>query len=350
MNAFGFTRRSSACMIPASSAGVSGRQGRVGSYGEEANFGATVSHRWRRAKLMSSIGAPTGNTPTPARLTAWTSFCQLTYSRALSATPHFGSEDHAGQYDARQRRIHLRPALNAGSARSACQRVIRQPHKLFAVARGSDLAKNRRGYHSISAATDSWSEGQSLLLAGLNGYSARASVAYRLTPRQTISASYNNTYFDYQRAFGDSRLQIAALGYSIGFTRQWDLEHAGRRRPRGYARPDRGSARSSDRRADRPKLRDGDIRTRVYLPVAEARLVRRFKSRSLTFDYAKGVTPGNGYYLTSRQTSAAVALFLHAGEELGAARATRLTMSSPRWDRLSASTRICREAFRCSTS
>ncbi len=45
----------------------------------------------------------------------------------------------------------------------------------------------------------------------------------------------------------------------------------------------------------------------VYLPVGEVRLTRRFKSASLTFDYSNGVTPGNGLYLTSRQTSGAVA-------------------------------------------
>jgi hypothetical protein len=50
-----------------------------------------------------------------------------------------------------------------------------------------------------------------------------------------------------------------------------------------------------------------------YLPVAEARLVRRFKTSSLTFDYAMGVTPGNGYYLTSRQTSADIGYSYIAG-------------------------------------
>jgi hypothetical protein len=43
-----------------------------------------------------------------------------------------------------------------------------------------------------------------------------------------------------------------------------------------------------------------------YLPVAEVRLIRRFKAGSLTFDYSSTVTPGDGLYLTSRQTSGAV--------------------------------------------
>jgi hypothetical protein len=43
-----------------------------------------------------------------------------------------------------------------------------------------------------------------------------------------------------------------------------------------------------------------------YVPVGEARLSRRFKSASLAVDYLMGVTPGNGYYLTSRENSATV--------------------------------------------
>src|ERR1700733_483522 len=45
----------------------------------------------------------------------------------------------------------------------------------------------------------------------------------------------------------------------------------------------------------------------LYLPVAEVRLIRRFKAALLTFDYSSSVTPGNGLYLTSRQDSGAVA-------------------------------------------
>ena len=63
----------------------------------------------------------------------------------------------------------------------------------------------------------------SLALAGLNGYSARANVAYRLTRRQTFSAGYNYSYFDFQRTFGNAKLQTATLGYSIGLSRRWDF-------------------------------------------------------------------------------------------------------------------------------
>jgi len=53
-----------------------------------------------------------------------------------------------------------------------------------------------------------------------------------------------------------------------------------------------------------------------YFPVAEVRLIRRSKSSSLTFHYSSSVTPGNGYYLTSRQTGGAMEYSYIAGRGL----------------------------------
>ena len=147
---------------------------------------------------------------------------------------------------------------------------------------------------------------QSLLLAGLNGYTAHANVAYRITSRQTISASYNHTYFDYQNAFGNSRLQIPTLGYSASLTRHWDLStQAGiaRVQPLGLTQialpPDITAITGQT-------FAIVTFASVSYLPVGEARLVRTFKTSSLALDYSMGVTPGNGYYLTSRQTAATI--------------------------------------------
>ena len=143
----------------------------------------------------------------------------------------------------------------------------------------------------------------SVLLAGLNGFNVRASAAYRLTPRQTVSASYENTYFDFQAAFGNSRLETIALGYSIGLTREWDLSTlAGGIRvdSLGLMQVPLDPAITALTGESFAVVTFSNVR---YLPVAEVRLTRRFKTASLSFDYSTGVTPGNGLYLTSRQTS-----------------------------------------------
>jgi len=143
-------------------------------------------------------------------------------------------------------------------------------------------------------------------------------MAYRLTPRQTIAATYDNTYFDFQNAYGGSRLETAALGYSVALTREWDL-----------------STLAGGVRVDTLGLTEIPVDPSIaaltgqsfaivtfrgvhYFPVAEVRLIRRFRSSSLTLDYANSVTPGNGYYLTSRQTSGAAAYSYLASRSLEA--------------------------------
>jgi hypothetical protein len=151
------------------------------------------------------------------------------------------------------------------------------------------------------------------LLAGLNGYSARMNVAYRVTSRQTISASYNQTYFDFDNAFGNSRLQVPTLGYSASLTRHWDLStQAGVARVQllGLTQIALDPAITAITGQSIATITFASV---TYLPVGEARLVRTFKTSSLALDYSMGVTPGNGYYLTSRQTAAEIAYSFVSG-------------------------------------
>jgi len=147
---------------------------------------------------------------------------------------------------------------------------------------------------------------QSRALAGLSGYSARSDIAYRLTRHQTISASYEYASFDFQHAFADAALQIAALGYSIGFNRNWDFST--------QAGTIRTEARGLNQISIDPAIAAiigqstavVSFSRTLYLPIAEARLTRRLNRSQLTLTYSKSVTPGNGVYLTSRQSAGIV--------------------------------------------
>jgi hypothetical protein len=287
------------------------------SYGEEAAFGANVSHRWRRGELnVEYRGAYWQYTNAPA-FDSLDQFLQLTYSEALL------------------RHVTLDVKTTLGSTTLASGVFSYFPvETLDRLGLPTDELFNNRTNYIQSRVDLTWRLTQrlslgfggdgfvvrreSLLLAGLNGYSARASVAYRLTPLQTIAATYDNTYFDFQNAYGDSRLETAALGYSIALTREWDL-----------------STLAGGVRVDTLGLTEIPVDPSIaaltgqsfaivtfrgvhYLPVAEARLIRRFRSSSLTLDYASSVTPGNGYYLTSRQTSGAAAYSFIANRSLEA--------------------------------
>jgi hypothetical protein len=143
----------------------------------------------------------------------------------------------------------------------------------------------------------------SLALAGLNGYNARANVAYRLTRRQTVSAAYDYTYFDFQRSFGNAKIQGVVLGYSLGLSRKWDFSiQAG-----GERVEDLGLNQVAVDPAIAAIIGTNSatvtfFRT-LYVPEADVRLIRRFDRQSITLGYSLGVVPGDGVYLASKQTA-----------------------------------------------
>jgi hypothetical protein len=278
----------------------------VAGYGEETNFGANAARRWRRGKLSIQYRGSYRRYATAPEFDGLDQFLEIAYSAALRRHLILDVKSTLGTTTLSNGALSFFPMASV-------DRIGLPLDELF---------DNRTNYLQSRVDLTWWltprlsfdlgGDGfvvrrQSLLLAGLNGYNARASVAYRLTPRQTIAASYNNTYFDFQGAFGNSRLETAALGYSIALTREWDLSTLA------------GGVRVATLGLTQIPL-DPAIAALVgqnfalvtfsnalYLPVAEVRLIRQFKAASLTFDYSTGVTPGNGLYLTSRQTSGQVA-------------------------------------------
>ena len=144
---------------------------------------------------------------------------------------------------------------------------------------------------------------QSLALAGLNGYSARAGVAYRLTRRQTAGATFQETHFDFQRVFGDAQIQTATFEYSIALSKNLDfaLEAGGSRiNTGGLAQVSLDPAVAAILGRNTAVVTFSRV---LHVPHTDARLVRRFKHSSLVLSYSSGVSPGNGVYLASRQTA-----------------------------------------------
>ena len=145
---------------------------------------------------------------------------------------------------------------------------------------------------------------QYLALAGLNGYSARAGAAYRLTRRQTVGATYQQTHFAFQRIFGDARLETVALDYSIALSRTLDLEiqiGGSRLNTSGLAEVSLDPAIAA---IVGQNVAIVTFSRMLYVPLEAARLVRRFNHSSIIVSFSSGISPGNGVYLTSRQTEA----------------------------------------------
>jgi hypothetical protein len=300
---------------------VSAMQGKqvspVGSYGEETNFGANASHRFRRGKLgIEYRGSYRKYTAAPT-FDGLDQFLQLAYGGMLAEHLTLDMKTTLGTTTLANGAFSYFPL-------ASLDRLGLPTDELFDsrtnyLQSRTDLTWQETARLSFDLGGDGFVVRRaSPLLAGLSGYSARASVAYRLTPRQTISATYDNTNFDFQRAFGNSRLQTTVLGYSVALTRQWDLSTLA------------GSVRVDTLGLEQVAL-DPAITALVgqsfafvtftntlYLPMAEVRLIRRGKADSMTFDYSSGVTPGNGLYLTSRQTSGAFTYSYAASRKLEA--------------------------------
>jgi hypothetical protein len=292
-----------------------GKLASVGSLGEEADFGANASHRWRRGRLNFEYRGAYRHYIEVPQFDGLDQFLQVNYREAISRHLALDVKNTLGTTT-------LANGSFSDFPLASLDRIGIPTDELFDsrtnyLQSRVDLTWRLTARLSFDFGGDGFVVRRaSPLLAGLNGYNARVSVAYRLTPRQTISASYNNTYFDFQGTFGNSRLETAALGYSMALTREWDLSTLG-----GGVRVDTlGLAEVALDPAIAALTGQSfavvTFNSERYLPVAEVRLIRRFKSGSLAFDYSSSITPGNGLYLTSRQTSGAVAYSFIASRTL----------------------------------
>ncbi len=277
----------------------------IASFGEEADFAANAVHRWRRGKLSVEYRGTYRQYTNAPEFDGFDQFLRVNYREAVSRHLTLDVKNTLGTTTLADGAFSYFPL-------ASLDRIGIPTAELFDSRTNYLQSRVDLTWRPSARVTfDFGGDGfvvrrASLLLAGLNGYNARASVAYRATARQTISALYSNTYFDFQNTFGNSRLETAALGYSVRLTREWDLSTLG-----GGVRVD--TLGLTEVAVD-PSIvaLTGESFAVVtfsntrYLPVAEIRLTRRLKTGSLTIDYSSTITPGNGLYLTSRQTSGAV--------------------------------------------
>jgi len=283
-------------------------QGNVPNYGAEgveAGFGVIGSRSWAHDKLSLEYRGTYRHYTNHAYFDGTDQFLNLAYSHLLKRHITLDLKETAGIVSLANGEFAYVPLSNTD---------------LFAVP-ANELFDNRTQFLQsrvdlVWQKTARWSFGfggegfvvrrRSLALAGLNGYNGRANVAYRLSRRQTLSGNYEYTSFDFQRQFGNAKLQTGTLGYSIGLSRKWDFSSQF------------GGIRVSTSGLTQVAI-DPAIAAIVgqnvaivtfsrvlYVPFVEARLIRRFDRSALTIAYTMGVTPGNGVYLTSRQNVGSV--------------------------------------------
>ena len=272
------------------------------AYGVETGFGVIGSQKWKHEKLSleyKGVYRQYSSSNVPQGLDQ---FLNLEYSRKISPRLILDLKDTLGT-------VSLANGAFAYESLTNTDLFALPANELFDIR--TNFAQSRVDTTWQQTARLSFGVGgegfvvrrSSLALAGLDGYAARANVAYRLTSRQTVSGDYNYAYYDFQRAFGHSKLQSVSLGYGVALSRKLDFTV----RAGGMRIDSLGIMQVPIDPAIAAIVGQGYANVTfaqlVFAPIGEARLIRRFERSSLTLDYFMGASPGNGVYLTSRQTT-----------------------------------------------
>jgi hypothetical protein len=147
---------------------------------------------------------------------------------------------------------------------------------------------------------------QSRALVNLNGFNATGDVAYRLNRRQTIYAAYTYSHYEFPGVFGSTDAEGAFAGHSMTIGRSVDFDLS-------------GGAMRIESKGLRTVALDPVIAALIgqnaalqpfyaitYIPSVRASLSRTYRKSRISASFSQGISPGNGFYLTSRSQMAGV--------------------------------------------
>ena len=143
-------------------------------------------------------------------------------------------------------------------------------------------------------------------LFGVSGYQARADSSYRLTKKTTVGVYYAFSHYDFTKAFGGSDVHTIGVNYSLAINRRLEFR-----------------LRAGASRAETLGLITVQVDPVIaailgqaygvqtiyrinYAPDVSAQITREFKDGRTTAEYTRGVTPGNGVFLTSTRESGSI--------------------------------------------
>lgn len=272
-----------------------------GAYGVETGFGLIGSRKWKRDKLSLEYKGTYRHYSQADVTQGLDQFLNLSYAREISQRLVLDVKATAGTVSLANGAYSYLPLTNSDLFAIPADELF-DIRTNFAQSR-VNVVWQQTGRLSFGVGGEGFVvRRSSLALAGLDGYEAHANVAYRLTRHQTVTGDYSYTYYDFQREFGNSKLQTGSLGYSIGLSRRLDLNlRAGGIRIDSLGIMQVAIDPAIAAIVGQSFANVTFFRT-VYVPLAEARVVRRFERSTLTMGYTMGATPGNGVYLTSRES------------------------------------------------
>jgi hypothetical protein len=169
----------------------------------------------------------------------------------------------------------------------------------YEVSMGAVWQKNARTAFMMSGSGYTVRRHASALI-GVNGYSFQGGASRRVSRRRTVFGGYQFFHYDYPRAFGESDIHFAQLGFGQQIGRRWEL--------RLYGGAFRAEVQGLQRVALDPAVAallgqgtaiQAFYRVNIYGGYG-ASLAGRFRRVQLDVGYDTAPSPGNGIYLTSR--------------------------------------------------
>jgi len=270
------------------------------AYGYTLGGGLIGSKTWRHDKLKIEYNGNYQNYVNHSLFNGSNQFLNLEYSRQLTRHVTLNLKETAGTSILANGYYSYLPLTNTDLFAVPANELF--DNRTNFLQSRVDLTWQKTARLSFSVGGEGYLVRRNIFaLAGLNGYTLRGDVSYRLTRRQTVTASYSHSYYDFQRQFGNSTLNTGAIGYSVGLNRSWDFSsQVGVTFVNSLGLQQVALDPAIAAIVGVSEVTTTFART-VRVPVLEARVIRRFSQAQLSFDASSRVVPGDGVFLTSRK-------------------------------------------------
>jgi hypothetical protein len=274
-------------------------------YGVEAQVGAYGTHNWRRAQLGLDYKGTYRDYSQNTYYNGSDQQLQLGYTYQKTRRLRVDFRGLAGTYAQGFGSVFAAVPLETTGTINPSTGLLFDNRSSF-LEGGMDVTYVQSVRNSFTVGGEGYDVlRQSKALIGMHGYTLRGSFEHKLSMNSSVSVTYNHYHYDFPRAFGEATIDAFQLGYFTSFDRKrWSLKVQG------------GALQSEVEGLETVNLDPAianilGVSTTVQtfyrkniLPNVSVSLSRKFKSSNLTFSYSTGTSPGNGVYLTSRQTAA----------------------------------------------
>ena len=269
-----------------------------GLYGTEIAGGAYGVHKWRHAKLGLDYKGTYRHYTSNSFYDGTDHVLALGYTYQKSRRLIFDLRQEAGSVSQANGFNGSLPVLNS---------AVVTPSNLLFDNRANYLQSTMQANYVLSAHTvltlggagfGIWRKAPGLI--GTQGYQLNGAIQHRISSRTTLGVGYQHMHFDYPKAFGQADVNSVNAIWATQLGRFWTAS--------AKAGVYQAEVEGLQQVAVDPEITallgiTSTVRTfyqKSTFPQWNVTLGRKFQRANLSFNYANGVSSGNGVYLTSR--------------------------------------------------